>query len=154
MAACRKTDPFINHCSVFIYAVGVQLDGCLESINVCENSSITFSCSVAGEGMEWGNSSNGTDMRIQFSDDDPAGTRKQLATVMAVLTRHGDDGLASNYTLSISPGVRYGTTVIYCADRDDDDDDDGTGGVVRSCPPLAFNPGKSMQYVKLNFCIR
>ena len=139
MAGCRKTDPFINHRSVFIYADGVQLNGCLESINVCENSLITFSCSVAGEEMEWGNTSSGTDMRIQFGVDDPAGTTKQLAAVMAVLTRNDNSGLASEYTLSFSPGVRYGTTIIYCADRDD-------GGVVRSCPPLAFSPGENMLY--------
>ena len=49
--------------------------------------------------------------------------------------------------------MHYGTTVIYCADRDDDDNDDnddddddgggGTGGVVK-CPPLIFNPGENM----------
>ena len=120
---------------IFIHAVGsIQLNGCLESINVCETNSAIFSCSVPGDEMEWGNSASDSDMRIRFRDDDPVGTRVQLANVVGVLTRRDQSGIASTYTLSISPGVQYGNVRIYCEDRE--------RGGEKFCPTIAFTPGE------------
>ena len=84
--------------------------------------------------MEWGNSAGNSDMRIRFRDDDPVGTRVQLANVVGVLTRRDQSGIASTYTLSISPGVQYGNVRIYCEDRE--------RGGEKFCPTIAFSPGE------------
>lgn len=109
---------------------------CVETIYLCQSAIATFSCRIEGQIMEWGNTTR-AENRIRFRAEDPAGTIIHVGTATAIITSRDTTGVSSEYTLSISAGVQYGRTVVYCRDRSDN----SVRGDDNVCPPTTITPG-------------